>query len=81
MHGRKDGGKYSASLSASMNMMGQFGGAIGPIAVAQILKYTGNNWTATFLGLAPECISSAQPPGSLSTPVTPLAGPIEQRRK
>jgi nitrate/nitrite transporter NarK len=31
-----------------MNMMGNFGGALCPIAVGYILAATNNNWTATF---------------------------------
>jgi len=42
------GGKYAGSLSGSMNMMGNLGGVIGPIFVAQILKMSGDNWTLTF---------------------------------
>ncbi len=42
------GGKYAGSLSGSMNMMGNIGGFIAPIAVARILKYTDNNWTVAF---------------------------------
>ncbi len=42
------GGRYAGSLSGSMNMVGQIGSAIGPVAVAQVLKYSGNNWALTF---------------------------------
>ncbi len=42
------GGKYAGSLAGSMNMMGNLGGAFGPIFVAQILAMSGNNWTLTF---------------------------------
>jgi sugar phosphate permease len=42
------GGKYAGTLSGAMNMMGNFGGALCPIAVGYILAATNNNWTATF---------------------------------
>ena len=42
------GGRYAGSLSGMMNMMGQVGGTLCPIAVAYILKYTGGNWTIAF---------------------------------
>ena len=42
------GGKYAGSLAGSMNMMGNLGGAIGPVFVAQILAMSHNNWTITF---------------------------------
>jgi sugar phosphate permease len=31
-----------------MNMLGNIGGALSPIAIAYILAYTNNNWTLTF---------------------------------
>ncbi|MCA9075642.1 MAG: MFS transporter [Planctomycetaceae bacterium] len=42
------GGRYAGSLAGSMNMMGNLGGAFGPIFVAQILARSGENWTLTF---------------------------------
>jgi MFS family permease len=44
------GGRYAGSLSGSMNMMGNFGGAVGPLVVAWILEMnaTKDNWTPTF---------------------------------
>jgi MFS family permease len=42
------GGKYAGTLSGSMNMMGNAGGALCPIAVAYILQWTGNNWAMAF---------------------------------
>jgi MFS family permease len=42
------GGRYAGSLSGSMNMVGQIGSALGPVAVAQVLKFSGNNWALTF---------------------------------
>jgi len=42
------GGRFAGSLSGTMNMMGQVGGTLCPIAVAYILKCTGGNWTVAF---------------------------------
>jgi MFS family permease len=42
------GGKYSGSVSGTMNMMGNIAGAISPIAVAYLLAWTSQNWTLTF---------------------------------
>lgn len=39
------GGPYTGALSGSMNMMGQIGGAIAPMAVPLVLAATDNNWT------------------------------------
>ncbi len=40
------GGRHTGALAGSMNMMGQIGGVIGPIAVPIVLKATNNSWTA-----------------------------------
>lgn len=42
------GGKYAGTLSGAMNMWGNVGGALGPLAISYILRWTGNNWNATF---------------------------------
>ena len=42
------GGKYAGTLSGTMNMMGNFGGAVSPLAIGIILRWTHNNWDATF---------------------------------
>ena len=39
------GGKYAGTMSGSMNMMGNFGGMLGPIVVGLILP----NWYLVFL--------------------------------
>ncbi|MFM2142538.1 MAG: hypothetical protein RLZZ476_1082, partial [Verrucomicrobiota bacterium] len=39
------GGRYTGALSGSMNMMGQVGGAIAPMAVPLVLAATNNNWS------------------------------------
>jgi MFS family permease len=42
------GGSFAGSLSGSMNMMGNIGGALAPMAVPAILAATNNNWNANF---------------------------------
>lgn len=42
------GGKYAGTVSGTMNMAGQLGGALGPIVVGYILQYMDRNWTLTF---------------------------------
>lgn len=39
------GGRHTGALSGSMNMMGQVGGAIAPMAVPLVLTATNNSWT------------------------------------
>lgn len=39
------GGRHTGALSGSMNMMGNAGGAIAPMAVPLVLAATNNNWT------------------------------------
>lgn len=38
------GGKLAGSVSGSMNMMGNFGGALAPVAVVWILETANNDW-------------------------------------
>jgi len=42
------GGRFAGSLSGSMNMMGNAGGALAPMIVPFVLKATHNNWNANF---------------------------------
>ena len=42
------GGKYAGTISGTMNMAGQIGGALGPVVVGYILQYMNHNWTLTF---------------------------------
>jgi MFS family permease len=42
------GGRYSGTVSGSMNMMGNIAGAISPIAIGYLLLWTNNNWPLTF---------------------------------
>ena len=41
------GGRYSGTVSGSMNMMGNIAGAISPLAIGYLLAWT-NNWPLTF---------------------------------
>ncbi len=41
------GGKYVGTLAGTMNMMGNLGGFVSPIAIGYIVQQT-NNWTLTF---------------------------------
>jgi MFS family permease len=42
------GGRFAGSLSGSMNMMGNAGGALAPMIVPYVLLATHNNWNANF---------------------------------
>jgi MFS family permease len=42
------GGKYAGTLSGAMNMLGNIGGALAPLAIGYILSWTSNNWNLTF---------------------------------
>jgi MFS transporter, ACS family, glucarate transporter len=42
------GGKHAGSLSGAMNMWGNFGGLLSPLAIGYILRWTDNNWNLTF---------------------------------
>jgi MFS family permease len=65
------GGRFAGSLSGSMNMMGNIGGFLSPIAVAQILKHTGDNWTATFWAAGCQYLLGAVA-WTMIDPATPL---------
>ncbi|HVT72047.1 MAG TPA: MFS transporter [Lacunisphaera sp.] len=43
------GGKYSGTVSGSMNMLGNFGGMAGPLVVGWVLTLTHRDWHAVFL--------------------------------
>jgi len=43
------GGKYAGTVSGSMNMMGNFGGMLGPFVVGLVLDNTNRDWQLTFL--------------------------------
>lgn len=42
------GGKYAGTLSGAMNMWGNVGGLLSPLAIGYLLRWTGNDWNATF---------------------------------
>jgi ACS family glucarate transporter-like MFS transporter len=42
------GGRFSGTLSGAMNMMGNIGGGLAPLAIGYILNYSGHNWAITF---------------------------------
>jgi ACS family glucarate transporter-like MFS transporter len=42
------GGKHAGTLSGAMNMWGNFGGALGPLVIGYVLKWTNNDWNLTF---------------------------------
>jgi predicted MFS family arabinose efflux permease len=42
------GGKYAGTLSGTMNMMGNFGGALSPTITGYILSATHNDWNLAF---------------------------------
>jgi MFS family permease len=42
------GGKHAGTLSGAMNMWGNVGGALSPLAIGYMLKWTDNNWNLTF---------------------------------
>ena len=42
------GGRYSGTVSGSMNMLGNFGGMAGPIVVGYVLDLTNHNWQFAF---------------------------------
>jgi len=42
------GGRYSGTVSGTMNMVGNIGGALSPLAIGYVLTWTANNWSLTF---------------------------------
>jgi MFS transporter, ACS family, glucarate transporter len=42
------GGKYSGTVSGSMNMLGNFGGMAGPVVVGYLLDWTHHDWRLAF---------------------------------
>jgi ACS family glucarate transporter-like MFS transporter len=70
------GHKYAGTLSGSMNMMGNFGSMISPVAMGYILRYTDNNWTICLYSVA-----AAYLLGTLCWPFMDPVTPLEQRDK
>jgi MFS transporter, ACS family, glucarate transporter len=46
------GGRFAGSLSGSMNMMGNAGGAVAPMVVPLVLQATNDDWNANFVMFA-----------------------------
>jgi ACS family glucarate transporter-like MFS transporter len=42
------GGRHSGTVSGSMNMVGNIGGALSPLIVGYILTWSPGNWALTF---------------------------------
>jgi MFS family permease len=42
------GGKYAGTVSGSMNMVGNVGGAMAPLAIGYMLAWSHSNWNLTF---------------------------------
>jgi len=42
------GGSYAGTLSGTMNMMGNLGGAVSPTVIGYMLRWTHGNWAMTF---------------------------------
>jgi len=42
------GGPYAGTLSGTMNMMGNLGGAVSPTVIGYMLRWTHGNWAMTF---------------------------------
>ena len=79
------GGRHTGALSGSMNMMGNFGGALSPVAVPWLLTTftppgsSDPNWSVAFLTFA-----AVYAVGGLAwlliDPVTPLDDEASRRR-
>lgn len=65
------GGKAAGSLSGSMNMMGNLGGAVGPVVTAHVLAWTHNDWHVPLLVAAGTYLIAAAC-WVFIDPVTPL---------
>jgi sugar phosphate permease len=65
------GGKYAGTLSGTMNMFGNLGGAVSPLVIGYLLRLTHSNWDITFYTSA-AVYALAIVWWSLLDPVTPL---------
>ncbi len=72
------GGKYAGSLSGSMNMMGNIGGALAPLAVPLVLTFAGGNWNLNFYMFAAVYVVGAMAWWFID-PVTPLEQQVPDR--
>jgi MFS family permease len=66
------GGEHAGTLSGAMNMWGNIGGALSPIAIGYMLDATHNNWNLTFYVSAAVYLTGAVF-WSFLDPVTPLS--------
>jgi MFS transporter, ACS family, glucarate transporter len=64
------GGKYAGTLAGAMNMWGNIGGALCPLAIGYMLAWTGS-WTLTFYVSAAVYLTGVVF-WALLDPVTPL---------
>jgi len=73
------GGRFAGSLSGSMNMMGNAGGALAPMIVPLVLKATHDNWNANF-----QMFAAVYFVGGLCwlfiNPITPLEEQVKSSR-
>jgi ACS family glucarate transporter-like MFS transporter len=67
------GGKYTGTLSGSMNMMGNLGGFVAPIAGGYILHLTGGDWNAYLYSMSAVYVLAVMCWLPMD-PVTPLEG-------
>jgi MFS family permease len=69
------GGRWAGTLSGSMNMMGNLGGSIAPVAIGYILQATHGNWSLTFYVASGVYLIGAAC-WTLIDPVTPIDRPL-----
>lgn len=67
------GGVHAGSLSGAMNMWGNIGGALCPLAIGFILTWSNNNWNLTFY-ISAAIYLMGTVCWKLLDPVTPLDG-------
>jgi MFS transporter, ACS family, glucarate transporter len=72
------GGRYAGSLSGSMNMMGNLGGAVAPMLVPIVLAAAGGNWNVNFYMFAGVYFIGALA-WFFIDPVTPLEEQVPDR--
>jgi ACS family glucarate transporter-like MFS transporter len=67
------GGRFAGTLSGTMNMLGNFGGAVSPVLIGYILRWTNNDWNVAFYLSAAVYFAGSFFWMALD-PVTPLEG-------
>ncbi len=72
------GGKHAGSLSGSMNMMGNLGGAVAPAIVPMVLAAAGGDWNVNFYTFAGVYLVGAIA-WFFIDPVTPLEEQVPDR--